>query len=292
MKKMTAPPPLTRLVQRAPMLSYSASNLLQVMTTASHELEDVIRLVKHDSILTAQVLRVVNSPVFAPLQPITTIERAVLYLGEKIIVGIAVADSAVKLLHTRLEGYEAKQGDLWRHDLFTAIASREVIRYAKNEIDAGVAFTGGLLHDIGKAIISDCLAGTSREVLYRIEQGVVSDYITAEQELLGYDHAVAGSELAVHWGLPEALQAVVRYHHQPELAPKEYRGLVYAVHLGDIIAMMWGQDTGSDGMQYQLDTRYTAYFEISPEQLAMIMLTAQDAFEEINQDFLPSKEAK
>jgi hypothetical protein len=55
---------------------------------------------------------------------------------------------------------------------------------------------------------------------------------------------------------------------------------------------MWGQDTGSDGMQYQLDTRYTAYFEISPEQLAMIMLTAQDAFEEINQDFLPSKEAK
>jgi len=286
------PPPLSRLVKRAPMLSYSASSLLQVMTTAHHELEDVIRLVKHDSILTAQVLRVVNSPVFAPLQPITTIERAVLYLGEKIIVGIAVADSAVKLLHSELQGYEAKQGDLWRHDLFTAIASREVTRYAKQEVDAGVAFTGGLLHDIGKAIISDSLAGTSKNVLYQIEQGEVSDYITAEQDLLGYDHAIAGYELAVHWGLPETLRDVVRYHHQPELAPKESRPLVYAVHLGDIIAMMWGQDTGSDGMQYQLDTRYTEYFDISPEQLAIIMITAQDAFEDINTGFMPSTEAK
>ena len=55
---------------------------------------------------------------------------------------------------------------------------------------------------------------------------------------------------------------------------------------------MWGQDTGSDGMQYQLDTRYTEYFDISPEQLAIIMLSAQDAFEDINKDFLPSTEAK
>lgn len=280
-------PPLNRLIKRAPMLSYSASSLLQVMTTAHHELEDVIRLVKHDSILTAQVLRVVNSPVFAPLQPISTIERAVLYLGEKIIVGIAVADSAVKLLHTELQGYEAKQGDLWRHDLFTAIASKEVAGYARVEIDAGIAFTGGLLHDIGKAIISDSLAGTSKDVLDQIRQGNISDYVTAEQKLLGYDHALAGYELASYWSLPDMLKAVIQHHHQPNQAPEEYRPLVYAIHLGDIIAMMWGQDTGSDGMQYQLDTDYSNYFDISPEQLAMIMLTAQDAFEEINKNFLP-----
>lgn len=54
--------------------------------------------------------------------------------------------------------------------------------------------------------------------------------------------------------------------------------LSYAVHLGDMLAMMAGADTGSDGMQYQLDGDYAQYFDVSSQDLAVIMLDAEEHF--------------
>lgn len=265
-------------VENAPLLSPNAHLLLQITTNPDHDLDEVIRLVRYDAALTARVLRVVNSAVYGLISPVASVDRAVSYLGERLIVGIALADSVGKLFHKPMTGYEGEAGDLWRHDLFTAVAAREVARRARKDFGIDLAFTAGLLHDIGKSLLTEFLDGTSGEIVAEIAQGQRPDYLAAERERLGIDHAELGHLVACRWQLPDALQAAIRHHHHPAEADPEWRPLVYAVHLGDILAMMRGYATGSDGMHYHLDPGYAEFFTFNAEELAGILLEAEEAY--------------
>lgn len=265
-------------VENAPLLSPNAHLLLQITADPDHDLDEVIRLVRYDAALTARVLRVVNSAVYGLISPVASVDRAVSYLGERLIVGIALADSVGKLFHKPMTGYEGEAGDLWRHDLFTAVAAREVARRARRDFGIDLAFTAGLLHDIGKSLLTDYLHGTSGEIVAEIAQGHRPDYLAAERERAGIDHAELGHMLACRWQLPPALQAAIRHHHQPAEADPEWRPLVYAVHLGDVLAMMRGYATGSDGMHYHLDPGYAEFFTFNAEELAGILLEADEAY--------------
>ena len=290
MVKQISQEKLHKIVKSVPMLSASASQLLQVTSQADHDLVDVINLVKTDANLTARVLKIVNSAAFGLINNITSIDRAVSYLGERIIVSIAIGDCAGKLFEKELSGYESAGGDLWKHDLRTAIASREVVTQSGADISPELAFTARLLHDIGKALISDYLQGSVVEAVEMISAEEDLDYLDAEEKLVGFDHTRAGYELAKAWQLPNELAEVILHHHDPAKASEEYRPLVYAVHLGDNIAMMGGFGTGSDSMRYKLDQQYTDYIKIGPKTLATIMLNVDIEFEKLEGSLTTSGE--
>ncbi|MCK4502116.1 MAG: HDOD domain-containing protein [Desulfuromonadales bacterium] len=272
---------LQKIVTSVPMLSASASQLLQLTAKEDHDLIDVINLVRNDANLTARVLKVVNSAAFSLVNKVTSIDRAISYLGERIIVSIAIGDCAGKLFQKELSGYEAAGGDLWKHDLRTAIASREVVFQSGVDLNPALAFTAGLLHDIGKALISDYLQGSVIDAVEIVSAEEELNYLDAEEILVGFDHTQAGYELAKAWQLPEELAEVIRHHHNPANAKEEYRLLVYAVHLGDNIAMMGGFGTGSDSMRYKLDNNYKNYINITPNSLATVMLNVDIEFEKL-----------
>ncbi len=276
---------LQKIVKSVPMLSPSASQLLQITSQADHDLVDVINLVRNDANLTARLLKIVNSAAFGLISPVTSIDRAIAYLGERIIVGIAIGDCAGKLFEKELSGYESAGGDLWKHDLRTAIAAREVVTQSGVDISSELAFTAGLLHDIGKSLISDYLQGSVTDAVEMITEEEGLDYLDAEEKLVGFDHTRAGYELAKVWQLPDELAEAIRYHHEPDKAQEEHRALVYAVHLGDNIAMMGGFGTGSDSMRYKLDQHYTDYIKIGPKTLATIMLNVDIEFEKLESSF-------
>jgi len=276
---------LQKIVREVPMLSPCASQLLQLTAQKDHDLSDIVNLVRNDANLTARVLKIVNSAAFALVNKVTSIDRAISYLGERIIISIAIGDCAGQLFDKELSGYEAASGDLWKHDLRTAIASREVVTLSGLDISPDLAFTAGLLHDIGKSIISDCLQGSVTEAVELIGTSEVIDYLVAEEKLIGFDHTHAGYELAKAWELPEELTEVIRYHHEPAKAAEEFRALVYAVHLGDNIAMMGGFGTGADSMRHKLDNNYSDYIKIGPKILANIMLNVDIEFEKLESSF-------
>lgn len=278
MSKVVNPEALRQVIEKLPLFSPSAMQLLQVIADPDHDLDEVVKIVKFDSALTMRVLKAVNSPVYGLINEVTSIDRALSYLGERMVVSIAIQENTGQLFNQPLNGYMGKQGDLWRHDLFCAIASREVARHAKGDFDLDLAFTGGLLHDIGKSVFSAFWEESSPEALDQIDQGVVSDYLMAEQDLAGLNHAEVGYEMARHWQLPESLQMVILHHHHPAEAIEAVQPLVYAVHIGDIVSMMAGCDTGSDSMNYQLDPGYTEFFNLSPNILAEIVLDAEEEF--------------
>ena len=93
---------------------------------------------------------------------------------------------------------------LWRHDLFAAFSCSEVARLAKQNFETELAFTAGLLHDIGKFVFAPFWKEAAPEALKRIAEGSIVDYLAAERALAGMDHAQIGYEMAKHWEFPPA----------------------------------------------------------------------------------------
>lgn len=269
-----------------PQLSANALALMKLVQDQDHSLQDVVRLVEVDAALTANVLKVVNAPAFGLGQPVSSLARAVAFLGDKMVVGIAIGSCAPEVYSKDLAGYDSPAGELWLHSLRTAIAARELTRLARTEISPETAFTAGILHDIGKSLISSYLQDRTGEVLDQVNTVTGADFLAAERKLLGVDHCQVGAAMAEHWNLPPELLAPIKRHHAPRSADLLLQPLTYTVHLADLLAMLGGSSTGADALAYAMDPGVEDHFDLSGSVLERVLLAVSDEFERSKTLFL------
>jgi putative nucleotidyltransferase with HDIG domain len=100
----------------------------------------------------------------------------------------------------------------WRHSIATAACARSLARRLRFNQD--VAFTAGLLHDIGRLVL---VTGHPQAIrgagLARQHDG---DWEDAERAVLGVDHVDAGVALAEHWNFSDTMRQAIAWHHAPE----------------------------------------------------------------------------
>lgn len=272
-------------IRSIPPLSQSATRIMKIMRQAYYNLTDISHIVEYDAALTTNVLKVVNTPAFGLGTPVHSVVRAVSFLGDKAVAGIALASCSPYVYDRPLSGYEAKRGELWEHSLFAAIAARELALKAKTAISAETAYTGALVHDIGKAVLSLFYEGRVREMLLSMDSCEAADFAAMEREVFGFDHAEVGQALARHWNLPLELVHCIRYHHDPGNAPARHAPLVFAVHLADMLSMLSGAGTGADSLQYTLDPAWEKHFDLSQEDIESTMLDTVMEFERLRSLF-------
>ena len=189
-----------------------------------------------------------NSAWSSAKAPIVTIREAVIRLGTARILGLALAQNVASKLNRPFEGYNLAEHELWRHSVAAAIAVEIMHEYANLNIP-GVAFTGALLHDIGKLILARYI---DKQMLEKIHQMMAEDnatYLEAERELLKTDHAVVGGVIARHWQFPEELVNAIEKHHDIDLDADP--GLD-AVHIANVVAKLIGEGLGSEQMNMRV----------------------------------------
>jgi putative nucleotidyltransferase with HDIG domain len=252
--------------------------LLTVIQDASHTISNVVDTIQSDPSLTARVLRVANTSAFCRRGSINTLSRAIIQMGERTVTEIAFDICMDHVFGNPLTGYNCTTSDFWAHSLMTAIAAREISQQAKGEIPPDIAYTAGLLHDIGKAVISEFIVGNMPMVHEWFDKGKVHDFIDVEKQLINTDHAEVGGMMAEKWKFPEVLQTVIRHHHYPSNTEDNYKDIVFCVHLGDMVAMIAGKGTGVDAFAYELDGNYVEYINLGKGDLQSILLKIQDEF--------------
>ncbi len=277
---------ISKRIEEKPLPSMVAFEILKVIEDENHSLKQVVKLVENDASLTTEVLKVANSATYFRGMPVNTVNRAVLVLGEMMVVGVAICASSSIVFNSALEGYESPEGDMWEHSLRAAIASREIAKYTKNKVPPGLGFTSGLLHDIGKSVLSEFLIGSTSDLTDACEEGKDCDFLEAERLAVGTDHAEVGYQLAEKWGLPAALKTAIRQHHTPSKADAKHIPLAYTVHLGDLIAMLGGSGTGADALAYKIDNNYENYIRNDKDEFNIILLKVQEDFEIIKESLM------
>jgi putative nucleotidyltransferase with HDIG domain len=216
-------PPLPQVALQAVRLSADSDS-------STRELQDLIRT---DQALSAQLLKIANSAMFGRMREVATLTDAILTLGFSTSRSVVIA-SSVKNLFSRGPTGVLEQ-TLWEHALATAITGSAFSRALQLATSEEI-FVAGLLHDIGKNVLTLKFPEAHEALLRRFrDQG--GDGLSMELATFGFDHAMVGEALLGSWNLAEGVQAGVRWHHNPIRAPREHRSLVALVALGNQVAI-------------------------------------------------------
>ncbi len=281
-KKVDARSEINKKIKSVPVISESAYKLLQILDKTDFSYKDVAIIVESDSVLSGKILKTVNSSAFSFSRKIVSVHEALPLIGNRALTAITMESAAPDVFKNELGGYRAQSGELWEHSLKTAISARFLALYLKDKVDGGLAYTAGLVHDIGKSLLSTYLEKQYENIVKKMNEQNNSDNLELERDFLGIDHAEAGEILVKHWQLPEVFEIIARYHHTPSEAPDGEKPICFLIHIADIVAMMAGSGTGIDSLHYHLDNNFINYFNMTEEQFQKTIL-------DVNEEYLETK---
>ncbi len=257
------------------------TRLMVLLNQPDTDSTKVVDLITYDPSLTTSVVRRCNSAYYGFASPVDNVQEAVTRLGFWEIYRIVVMCSANKMLAPAQKGYGMEANELWDHSIATALAAEQVAKDL-NE-DEAVAFTAGLLHDIGKVMLSQQLEDTYTKMLSEVEQNG-SSLLEAERTLLGFDHANAGGHLLAHWKFPANLVAAVWFHHKPSLAKPHHR-LASFVYLGNLIAHFMGHGYGHHALALKGRSEVLEILDIPVDRLPHYMIKTMEQIEAVRAIF-------
>lgn len=191
--------------------------------------DDIAKLISTDQVLSAKVLKMVNSPVYGFPGRISSIQHALVLLGFNVIRGIIISTSVFDIMEANMKG-------LWDHSLGCATASGIIARYAHME-DPEEYAVAGLLHDLGKVVTAVQLPEMHQKILDTVASKNLTYYL-AEKDVMGFGHDRINAWLARHWGLPGNIREAMSRHHAPHLA-EFYKPMSCVVHLGDFLVRLF-----------------------------------------------------
>jgi len=254
-----------------------AQRTLVLLNKPEVSIQELVEVVKFDPAITANILRISNSAYFGLRREIHSLHQALLLLGTQELLKIIIASGATRLFSAPTPGYFTERQGLWRHSVSCALMV-DVLARELSLPDQATGFTAGLMHDIGKIVLSLFVEQKFHEIMEVVEQQGVS-FQAAEKIILGVDHAEMGGEMARMWDFPDRLRLAITYHHLDK--PEAYTDdLILLVYLADILCLMFGQDLGSDGLAYTGYPEVLRHFHLRERNLQKVLLQFGSAWDE------------
>lgn len=200
---------LSRL-EELPTLPSIVYELSQVINNPMSSTHDVEKIMANDLSLTAKVLRLVNSAYYAIPGGVTSLGRAIGYIGFDTINQLVLSTSILKALEIKSSA-DFDMKEFWKHSVGVGIAAETIAKFLHHPAPADL-FTCGLVHDMGKVAIYALNPDQLIQIIEKTNADKLS-FLDAEIDLGLMDHAVIGQKLAKKWNLPLIIQNSIKYHH-------------------------------------------------------------------------------
>ena len=186
-----------------------ASRIIELSGSPSSSLGDVADAVSVDPALSAKLLRMANSPLYARQRKVENLRQAILLFGLQGTLNIALSFSLKESAGSGGNGLD--YNEYWKRSLASALLCQEFgRRYA--DVSKDSLFLIGLLQDIGVLALDKASPG-----LYSDMQGQELSHASLcqrELDTIGSDHSVVGAWLLNEWNLPKAILDPIANSHQ------------------------------------------------------------------------------
>jgi putative nucleotidyltransferase with HDIG domain len=209
-----------------------ALKILRLMDENKYDIDPIAREIQKDQVMTARMLQLANSSIFGTRRRITSVDHAVVYLGQDLMVKLILSAAVQGYFAQSGMGYALCKGGIYHHSVGCAHVAEALARQTGCE-DPARAYTAGLLHDIGKVVL-DQYVTPARPFFYREIMDTEDDVLSIETHVLRVKHTDVGAVLARLWSLPEPLIRVIQHHHHPHHCP-DVDALCVTVYLADLL---------------------------------------------------------
>ncbi|RRN58595.1 GGDEF domain-containing protein [Pseudoxanthomonas sp. SGNA-20] len=216
-----------------------ALQIIELAQDPDADLATAARVIAMDPALSARLLRVANSPLYAGRRRVETLAQATTMLGLNATLSLALGFSLARGLRAT-DGAAAEQERLWKRSVLSALAARLLGEHAGLERLEDLMLAG-LLQDIGALAL---LQARPDAWLALQDGGRVPAPLEREREVLGDDHAAAGAWLARQWQLPDHLCDAIAASEGCPAPANAFQACVFA---SGAVATLWLADDDPDG---------------------------------------------
>ena len=236
-------------VDDMPTIPAVATQVLHLLDQPDTEIEEIANLMLSDPVMTARILKLINSPVFRPEREITSLKMALIYLGMRHIREVALTTSLISAFG---EDTGALKLDIfWEHSFGVGMTSKIIAKKVGYK-DLEKAYIAGIIHDLGEVFLSTYMREEFNKLLASIKNQP-STLVDAEIRQLGTSHCEIGLCMAQKWNFPEAYCEVIAHHHAPAGALTE-PVLCAIVNLADLFCCVRGLDyAGQEWVCFNLE---------------------------------------
>lgn len=202
------------LEENMPSLSPTTSKIMQLANNINTSPPELTKVIKLDPVLSAKVLKLVNSSYFALGNHIVSLEKSVIMLGLNTIKNLAISAAALTQMASPEEQTDFDSKEFWKHSLAVGVTAKLIAQ--KRNVSKKIIedyFIAGLLHDLGILIEQKMFPNEFAKVLqYSPKDGLL---LSEEIEMGEMNHCQLGKILGERWKLSPDLIDVIVSHHEP-----------------------------------------------------------------------------
>ena len=175
--------------------------------------QTIADIVAKDPILSARILQVANSAIFALRKPVSDLDRAISWVGLDMLQAIALSHAV--FTENDCQKKKMSMQNLMDHGFHVATLGKQLAkRIGLSNEDGNTIFMAGLLHDVGKLILVNAFPEKYSSILAQANQG--KNLQELELSTFNATHQGIGGYLFSLWGLPLGVIEAVASHHSFE----------------------------------------------------------------------------
>ena len=221
-------------IRKLPTLPRVHAEVTKELQSPDGSLEQVAEYVRRDPIMCAKFLQVINSAFFGLARQITDPGEAVMLLGAVRTKGLILIAGVFSQFDSKpCPGFSAES--VLQHSLRVASLAQGITLFQSEDPDLGnLAFTAGLLHDVGKMVLAANVPEmfSTAQNLHRNKRIPACE---AETDILGTNHAELAGSLLAAWNLPLAVVEAIAWHHFPCRSYDHAFSVLTAVHVANVL---------------------------------------------------------
>lgn len=200
---------LFKQVHNVPSIPKVVQELITDLNSSTVDVDDIAKKLQMDQSLSLKVLRLANSARYGAGRKVNSVDSAVVMLGFSALKTLIVASGVVSACKT-IPGVDQKE--FWRRSFSVASVAKLIAKQSKG--DPELAFTCGMLHNIGDALMYI----SHTEKMSRIDALAANGANRADlqKNQFGYDFMQAGAELVRRWNFPNEIVEAIKYQSEPE----------------------------------------------------------------------------
>lgn len=221
---------ITQKIESGMLLPALSGKIIQSMLDEDIDVFVLAKQMVQEQSIVVRTLRVANSPFYGLARKVDHLESAIIILGFRTIRNIAFGVSLTRAFSFPKTRYFDPHA-FWQHSIAVAVAARHLALLKKE--NAELAFTAGLLHEIGRLALARVFPEDYAQMAqFALEHDV--PLLHVENQRFPFNHATLGAQLAKSWNLPERFVLIIENVDHPSAQNADV--LTDIVHVARAIA--------------------------------------------------------